>query len=420
MRLYASNAPRIKNKGDKMVAQVQSNALIAACQSGDFAPLQGFAGAGVVNSHDEKGGFLLMRFLETEPFTDNHRATLPRLITELNADVNLAHSRTQKTALHIAASFGNVFAVNFLLDHHATIDPRDSIQSTPLTYCASFAGNSRAIECLIARGAQIDAIAQNHRTALHFAAEENQIENASVLLARGANRQIRNDDRKTPLQEAQSQAMRNLFSKTAEQLQLEIQNQLTDRTLILLTRENPLRELFLNSSLEEARLLINHTQFTNHQLEEGFRLVFRDNFPVNYNFIFDLFSEKTSLKPLVESALQNKLPRVPALQEQLSDAYRTNAVLNQPDTRTADSFDLGRGDFADQAMANMQYQDFIQNGESRERARITELRRTEAQIRALIAQQGELRAQIDTLNRLLNRFNQVIALETGVQELAIN
>jgi hypothetical protein len=404
-----------------MAVQVQSNVLIAACVTGDFAPLQSLAA--VVNRYDEKGNSLLGRFVATEPFTDNHAATLPRLITELRADVDLRHSRTGKTALHAAAAFGNLVAVRILIDHGATVDARDNSQSTPLICCASFAGNSRVVAYLLLRGASIDAVTSRAffgSTALHGAVNEDQVDNARVLLRHGANRQIRDTNGMEPLEWAKSQAMRDLFQRTIEEVRLEIERQSIDRIGILLARANPLEEAMRGSDLVEGRLLINHPQFTPNHLEEGFRFAFADSLVRNYDFIFDLFAERAALTSLVGIILQGKLTGLSNTQRVLEGALRERDRLSQPDRRNADDFDVGRGDAGDRSSAIMAYNKYLQFRDYNEAMRVRELENQDARIRSLSEDIERIERQIAVLRRFQNHFNPATVLETGIQALAIN
>jgi hypothetical protein len=378
-----------------MAVPVQSHALIAACQTGEFAPLQPFAN--VVNTYDEKGGFLLMRFLETEPFTDNHRTILPRLITELNADPNLAHSVTRKTALHVAATYGNVFAVNTLLEHHAYVNATADSQATPLINCASFPGNSEVIEHLILRGALIDATTRLGQTALHYAVRDNQFENASVLLAYGANMHIRDMNGELPLNQAKSEAMRSLFEKT-------------DRNRTFLTMVNSFKAAIKDENLAEAKALISHPQFTSNYLETCFISAFSDEFDIARNFILILFAEKTTLIHLVENLLQEKKAQVNALQKEIDDAYKTSAQLSQQGRHTAEDFEVGRGDPADRAEAFMRHQESLENRDSRESDRILRVQRNDDLLHSLESRRDRASNQIVILHRLQRQYNDAMDL----------
>lgn len=399
-----------------MAYSIPSNTLRAACQTGNFEPLQNLASH--VNSYDEKGSFLLARFVETEPFTNNHAATLPRLITYLGANVNLAHKVSGKTALHCAANFGNQIAVRILLNHGANVDAKDKGQSTPLMCCAAFAGNSRVIQELLSRNATIEATSRYGQTALHFAVEEDQVENATVLLLNGA-RQLDDIYGQTPVQKAKSEAMRTLLRANIEDLRRAAMNQLTDRIQILLTKANPLADAISGSDTAEAQLLMGHQQFTPHHLEEGFRYAFTDDSLRNYEFIFNLFAEKTILQPLAQRVLDRKQNELRNLERDLERARGDRDLLSTPDTRTADDFDLGRGDFGDQAQATMNFQNFLRTKEFREKQRLIGLDEKNNQIKFLSQDKSRIENQIVLLQRFLQRFNQATGIENDIDRLAL-
>lgn len=407
-----------------MTQQVQSRVLEAACGTGNFADIEQVRAD--VNRYDEKGGFLLIRFVyaaskTTEPDKFNRYVeTLPRIITELQANVNLHHKKTGQTALHCAAGLGNLVAVRILLENHAEVNSRDQIQSTPLSYCASFAGNARVIEYLLSKGALVDAVTLSGQTALHFAVDQDQIENARVLLIHNADKQMCASNGRRPLQEAKNKAMRNLFSRTIEELRIEIEKQQTKRIGILLTKANPIQEAIESSDLAEANLLINHLQFTNNHLEEGFKFAFKNEFLKNYDFIFKLFAEKPSLNFLVQRILDDKLIEVNILQNKIITATKDRDLLREraQDTRTAYDFDLGRGDFADQATAITEFQDYLRRKDYTEGLRVAELENQNIKIRSLSEDIARIKHQIEILEKLQNHFS-LVDLEVGIQELAI-
>ncbi|MGD0665020.1 MAG: ankyrin repeat domain-containing protein [Rhabdochlamydiaceae bacterium] len=280
---------------------IHSSILIEACRSGRFEQL-----ASSANSYDERGGFLLLRFLETSPFTSQHVKILPRLITVLKIDVNQAHARTGKTPLHYAAIFGPLAAVKILLENNAAVDARDKDEYTPLMCSAFIAGNSKVIGCLIDAKASIDAVShETKKTALHFAVKADQVENARVLLMRGANRKIQDINGNSSLDLAKSVEMSKIFTKSVEELRFDVEHQITQRIPILLSKANPLYESIMYGDLSEARFLMKHPQFTDDQLEEGFRFAF-SGLPLNHDFLFELFKDKLQLIQMVYFFINEK------------------------------------------------------------------------------------------------------------------
>ena len=92
------------------------------------------------------------------------------------ADVN----KTGWTALHYAASAGQVKLVSLLLEHHAYIDAESPNGSTPLMM-ASMYGSPEAVKLLLDEGA--DPMLKNAQglTALQFAERANRVEAAALV-----------------------------------------------------------------------------------------------------------------------------------------------------------------------------------------------------------------------------------------------
>jgi ankyrin repeat protein len=94
--------------------------------------------------------------------------------------------RNQCTALHCAASKGNLAAITFLLSRGANVNSVDRDNETPLHYAARN-DQADAVSYLIARGADINApsLSQN-KTPLEVAVREQRLEAMRVLLEHGA------------------------------------------------------------------------------------------------------------------------------------------------------------------------------------------------------------------------------------------
>jgi ankyrin repeat protein len=101
------------------------------------------------------------------------------------ADVNAKGGRGHFAPLHLAAVSGDTNLIEIILQHGATVDIRNDHGQTPLIVAAG-RGQADAVSLLLDHGADIQATSKTYgRTALHEAAEFEQVEAARVLLQRG-------------------------------------------------------------------------------------------------------------------------------------------------------------------------------------------------------------------------------------------
>jgi ankyrin repeat protein len=101
-----------------------------------------------------------------------------------------------------AAKSGDVETIKTLIKSDPSlIEARDSDGSTPL-HCATWKGQEKVAEFLVAAGADVNAINQNDHwgtTPLHAAAHANQAKIAQLLLDHGANVKARDMEGRTPM-----------------------------------------------------------------------------------------------------------------------------------------------------------------------------------------------------------------------------
>uniref|UniRef100_A0A0G4GC58 Uncharacterized protein n=1 Tax=Chromera velia CCMP2878 TaxID=1169474 RepID=A0A0G4GC58_9ALVE len=116
-----------------------------------------------------------------------HTEAMAALIGE-GADVNVEAFRTKFTPLHNAAWHGQAAATKELLDNDAAVDALDNEQWTPLHLAAFGAepydadASIETIQALIDGGANVTALTDEGRNALHYAAQRNRGEVAAFLL----------------------------------------------------------------------------------------------------------------------------------------------------------------------------------------------------------------------------------------------
>lgn len=137
---------------------------------------------------------------DTTKETPLHTAASPQaaaLLLDHGAEIAAA-DRAGRTALHFAASRGDVGTMTFLLSRGADKETVSRIGETPLHWAAS-AGHCATVQTLLDHGANIEAVNNDIETPLHLAALQGQTTAIHLLLDRGAALHAISHPRKTAL-----------------------------------------------------------------------------------------------------------------------------------------------------------------------------------------------------------------------------
>jgi ankyrin repeat protein len=163
----------------------------------------------LVNSHDEMGNsalllalyyghkeiaqMLLARGAEINIFEATAAGVLPRVKSLLDADPGLirAYSHDGFTVLHLAAFFGHLGLVEYLLTRNPDVDAvaRNPMGVTALHSAAAHYQKNIAlaiVKALVGAGASVNAKQAEDFTALHAAAQSGNVELVRFLLDNGA------------------------------------------------------------------------------------------------------------------------------------------------------------------------------------------------------------------------------------------
>lgn len=130
---------------------------------------------------------------------DNGHFTVAKYLISAGANINTPNTAGD-TALAVAASYGQVNAVDFLLANHAKVDIADKDGLTALYYAAS--GNYlEVVKHLIAHGADVNWVSnhKNYHSILGIAALEGNLDVVKYLVHAGANVNLHENDGSTPL-----------------------------------------------------------------------------------------------------------------------------------------------------------------------------------------------------------------------------
>lgn len=102
--------------------------------------------------------------------------------------------------LHLAAKFGHLDVVNFLLNAGAWVNSAsvNKLRATPLLSAVA-GGYADVAYRLLDAGADPNARQSGDTSPLHVSAQNGQVEMVRLLLDYGANLEVKNMDRKTPL-----------------------------------------------------------------------------------------------------------------------------------------------------------------------------------------------------------------------------
>jgi len=156
-----------------------AKAIFAAIRAGDHAAVAALLNADktIVNHRDRLGSTPLM---QAAVYSDARMLTL---VLDLGADVNLTNL-DGATALMRAA--GDFEKVQLLLDRGAKIDAKSAMGRTPLLIAVAYPGNTKTVELLLARGANIADQDSYRETCLTTASKRGDVEMVRLLIKAGA------------------------------------------------------------------------------------------------------------------------------------------------------------------------------------------------------------------------------------------
>lgn len=116
------------------------------------------------------------------------------------ADVN-GRDQFGNSPILLAATFGDVNAVNLLVSHGSKVDEPNDRQETPLMWAAA-RGHMAIVRVLVDKGAVVKSLNKLGQSALHLASGGDKVEMVEYLLSKGAEVNLKSKLDKTPLDEA--------------------------------------------------------------------------------------------------------------------------------------------------------------------------------------------------------------------------
>jgi ankyrin repeat protein len=127
---------------------------------------------------------------------------LVRLLVQYGANLTaLSTNQFGDLPIHLAAAFGHVNIVHWMLDNGVPVDIRNRMGATPL-HSAAHNNRLEVARLLLDGGASVNAkvINSDNRTSLHEAAAQGSVDLVKLLLDRGADiNAVTSDQNQTPL-----------------------------------------------------------------------------------------------------------------------------------------------------------------------------------------------------------------------------
>jgi len=165
-----------------------------------------------INARDSSGNTPLHRAMEDfeEPGSIQERSLdVVNFLLQHGADPGTQNDH-HSTPLHQASYYGSVRGTQLMLEHGANIHTRSWKGRTPLHRVLASLDDAYdtldifvdTMRCLLAHGADVDALDDDHATPLHLASYFDRVKGAQLLLEHGANVHLEDKRGKTPFQVA--------------------------------------------------------------------------------------------------------------------------------------------------------------------------------------------------------------------------
>ena len=112
----------------------------------------------------------------------NHIRYIISYLKSREYHMNISEFETQNvTALHIAAFYGDINVISYLIKYTKTHSPHDNFKCTPLHY-AILGRNIEIVKILLAAGADISIVDNNNYDALNYSIYCNHDEITTLLI----------------------------------------------------------------------------------------------------------------------------------------------------------------------------------------------------------------------------------------------
>ena len=183
-----------------------------------------------INARDRSGNIPLHRTMydwyKQSERTQDCRLDVVKFLLEHGADPDAQNDR-HRTPLHEASDFGSVGGAQLVLEYGANIHARNRLGRTPLHQALAYLKDTLdtldmfldTMRCLLAHGADVDALDNDHWTPLHAASFWGCVKGARLLLEHGANVHLEDKGGRTPFQVASLGGKTKITQLLSEHLQ---------------------------------------------------------------------------------------------------------------------------------------------------------------------------------------------------------
>jgi len=183
-----------------------------------------------INARDRYGDTPLHRTMDEwyqqSERTQDCRLDVVKFLLEHGADPDAKNDRPW-TPLQEASNYGSVKGAQLILEHGANIHARDKRGRTSLHQVLVDLNDTYdtldmfldTMRCLLARGADVDALDNDHATPLHLASRYGCVKGARLLLEYGANVRLEDKSGMTPFQVASERDHEEVTQSLSEHLQ---------------------------------------------------------------------------------------------------------------------------------------------------------------------------------------------------------
>ena len=120
------------------------------------------------------------------------------LLVEQGADKDKTFGDREESVLCVAAEYGHLDIIRYIVEHGADMEKADNYGWTPII-TASWKGHLEVVHYLLEQGANRDKANNRGYTSLHWAARFGHLETAKLLMVYGADLNARTDRGELPI-----------------------------------------------------------------------------------------------------------------------------------------------------------------------------------------------------------------------------
>ena len=109
-------------------------------------------------------------------------------------DPNKENGHSGAAPLHLAIALNKMDLVKMLLMNGAHLETTDDYGCTPLLKAVKYSASNEVIDLLLVHGADVLAVTEDEKTALHFAAQNDEVDMIKSMIERGLPVNVEDND----------------------------------------------------------------------------------------------------------------------------------------------------------------------------------------------------------------------------------